>query len=172
MSSIQDKQLMLLGLLSSQDMHGYQLGQLLSHASNPIKVGKANAYKLLANMEREKLIESYTTQEGARPARTNYQITASGQTKLNELLRRNLSGGDIPEFPSGIGLNFLHLLPKADVAELLLQKIERLAAHRASLEYDDDTRAAHPGTDLMIKALDLELRHCRELASLHQERIE
>ena len=49
-----EKRLLILGLLLSHEMHGYQLKEMLDqNPGTPISLKKSNAYKLLGDMGKE-----------------------------------------------------------------------------------------------------------------------
>jgi len=63
-----EKKLLLLGLLLSHGMHGYQLNENLQHnPGTPNTLKKSNAYKLLNDMEKDGWVTHIQEQEGNRP---------------------------------------------------------------------------------------------------------
>ena len=125
-----EKKILLLGLLLSHDMHGYQINEILQHnPGTPISLTKSNAYKLLNDMEAEGWVTHTLEQAGNRPQRRVYAVTEEGKAEFYRLLRENLSSQPSPEFPGVVGLDFLHLLPAAEAAALLgarLQLVEEI----------------------------------------------
>lgn len=120
-----EKKLLLLGLLLSHGMHGYQLNEMLQH--NPgtsISLKKSNAYKLLNDMEDDGWVTHTQEQEGNRPQRRVYSVTKNGEAAFFRLLRENLSSHPSPEFPGVVGLDFLYLLPPEEAATLLKTRLE------------------------------------------------
>jgi DNA-binding PadR family transcriptional regulator len=124
-----EKKILILGLLLSHDMHGYQLNEVLQHnPGTPISLTKSNAYKLLNDMERDGWITHTQDQVGNRPQRRVYSVTEEGKVVFFRLLRENLSSQPSPEFPGVVGLDFIHLLPSDEAAALLetrLQLVEK-----------------------------------------------
>ena len=115
-----EKKLLILGLLLSHDMHGYQLNEVLEkNPGTPISLKKSNAYKILSDMEKDGWINHSQEQEGNRPRRRVYSVTKKGEAEFYRLLRENLSSHSSPEFPSIVGLDFLHLLPTKEAIALL-----------------------------------------------------
>ena len=54
MSSLIDKKILILGILSYHSIHGYKLNQILKTPALPIKIGKANAYQILNKYQKAK----------------------------------------------------------------------------------------------------------------------
>ena len=115
-----EKKILLLGLLLSHDMHGYQLNEILQHnPGTPISLKKSNAYKLLNDMEKDGWVTHTQEQVGNRPQRRVYRVTEEGEAAFFHLLRENLASQPSPEFPGVVGLDFLYLLPTDEATALL-----------------------------------------------------
>ena len=115
-----EKKLLLLGLLLSHSMHGYQLSEMLAHnAGISITLKKPNAYKLLNDMEKDGWITHKEEQKGNRPLRRVYTVTKEGEAAFYHMLRENLSTCPTPEFPGVVGLDFVYTLPAEEVVGLL-----------------------------------------------------
>ena len=120
-----EKKLLILGLLLSHGMHGYQLNELLKQNPGlPISLKKSNAYKLLNDMEKDGWVTYIQEQEGNRPQRRVYSVTGEGEKAFYRLLRENLSSHAAPEFPSLVGLDFIHMLPAEEAVLLLEQRLQ------------------------------------------------
>jgi DNA-binding PadR family transcriptional regulator len=146
-----EKKLLLLGLLLSHDMHGYQLNEVLQNNPGiPITLKKSNAYKLLSDMETEGWVTHQEEQAGNRPPRRVYTVTREGESAFYRLLRENLSQGPPPEFPGAVGLDFVYALPAAEVITLLE---ERRAALEAKFEQLDGVSAEIRQSHLAIAYL-------------------
>ncbi|MGD8597706.1 MAG: helix-turn-helix transcriptional regulator, partial [Anaerolineae bacterium] len=75
-----ERELLLLGLLRSQDMHGYQLHEAIdSHLGMGVQLTKPTAYRLLSNMADDGWVTFREEQEGNRPPRRVYAITPKGE---------------------------------------------------------------------------------------------
>jgi len=121
--SVEDRKLLLLGLLRIQAMHGYQLNQFLDeHLDFIANLKPSTAYYTLERMAEEELVQTHAEQPGRRPARQIYDITPAGETLYQELLRSNLSRYDMGESGDDIGIGFLADLPHNDAAACLAQK--------------------------------------------------
>jgi len=120
-----EKKLLLLGILLSHGMHGYQLNEILqNNPGTPISLKKSNAYKLLSDMEADGWVSFYQEQKGNRPQRRVYEVTDKGKAAFMRLLRENLSTPIPPEFPAAAGLDFIYMLPDEEVIELLETRLQ------------------------------------------------
>ena len=157
MSTVKDKRLLLLGILSEHSLHGYELNELLKNPAIGIHVGKANAYQLLAKLEREGLVAGHEERIEKRPPRTVYTITATGKAEFARLLHERMAECQPFEYPDGISLNFIDLLEPNVAVSLLKQRASRLADRCVALSgFSDDIRASHPGLDFLIRLVELE----------------
>ena len=130
-----EKRLLLLGLLLSHDMHGYQLYEVLQHNPGiPITLKKSNAYKLLNDMETDGWVTHQEEQEGNRPPRRVYTVTKEGKAAFYRLLRENLSTYPTPEIPGAVGLDFVYALPPEEVVALLEQRHQAIEARFQQLD--------------------------------------
>jgi DNA-binding PadR family transcriptional regulator len=169
MSAIDVKNLLLLGILDAEEMHGYQLNQFLKHASNPIRIGKGNAYQLLAKLEQRGFVEHVEQRQGNRPSRLVYSITSAGKSELARLLGDQLGKFEPSENPGAVALNYIDQLKPQEALALLEQRQERLAIHCESFEgFSDEIRASHPGIDLLVRQNALECEFLDELIAQYQ----
>lgn len=169
MSSIKDKKTHLLGILSTHKVHGYKLNQALKHPSNAISVGKANAYKLLSNLEAEGFVSHIEEREGKRPPRMVYSITEKGKSEFLQLLKDGLAQYQSIEYPNGVSLNFIDLIEPQEALSLLKIRQERLADRCATLNsFSDDIRASHPGIDFLVRQAELEREFLGKLIEKYQ----
>lgn len=164
MSTLKDKQLLLLGILNTHSLHGYELNELLKSAANAIHIGKSNAYQILANLEKDGLIKGHEERVDKRPPRTVYTITPAGQTEFSQLLQEQLARYQPFDYPDGISLNFMNVLSPEITVPLLEQRATRLAARCATFNgFSDDIRASHPGLDFLVRLTELEQSLLHEL---------
>lgn len=98
-------ELIILKLLSRQDMYGYQLIQQMALLSQDVFcMSQGSLYPFLHNLEDSGLIRSYTRTEAGRERRY-YQLTRTGQEALAEkeqqwtvytrAMARILGGGEV-----------------------------------------------------------------------------
>ena len=80
--------MMLLGLLNTADMYGYQMIQEITQRSNGTFLFKEGSlYPVLHELENKGLIESYWENTALKRKRKYYHITKKGRAKLSEKLR-------------------------------------------------------------------------------------
>lgn len=131
-----DRELLLLGLLRRQDMHGYQLAEFINRdLTSCTDLKKSTAYYLLDKMAQKGWVSTSQAQEGNRPTRTVYTITAAGEAAFQRLLRENLAAHHAVTFTGDIGLAFADALAPDEVRALLASRraalVEKLAEARA-----------------------------------------
>jgi len=144
--------LLLLGILRQQQMHGYQLFEMIERdLSTCTELKKPTAYYLLNRMAQDGWIEERQEQEGNRPPRKVYQLTAQGEAAFNEMLRDSLGNFDPSRFGSEVGLAFLDTLDVQEAATLLRQRhaliatalddLDHTPPHQGSLQWMIDHQA-------------------------------
>jgi DNA-binding PadR family transcriptional regulator len=130
-----DRQLLLLGLLRAQEMHGYQLNEYIDKQMDfCVDLKRSTAYYLLDKLCREGYVDEETGREGNRPERRVYRITPAGEARFQELLRRNLATYEPPVYGEDIGIIFEHQLAAEEALALLHRRREAMEGHRARLE--------------------------------------
>jgi DNA-binding PadR family transcriptional regulator len=144
-----ERELLLLGLLREQRMHGYQLLEFIdTQMSTCVDLKKPTAYFLLEKMAAAGWIRFEQGQEGNRPPRRVYTITPEGEAAFQKLLRENLGAYQPTHFASDIGLTFIDMLPNDEALALLRQRHtavqEQLAKIQAAPEHAG-------GAQLMIR---------------------
>jgi DNA-binding PadR family transcriptional regulator len=154
-----ERKLLLLGLLRMQDMHGYQLNDIIdSHLGSSVHLTKPTAYRLLGQMTDDGWITHREEQEGNRPTRRVYAITSEGEAAFQRLLRESLSSYKPAEFQSDISLAFLDLIPveealsllqqRRSIIEELLQTFQTHGEHHGGFHLMIDHRIRHLSTEL------------------------
>lgn len=129
------RELLLLGLLRRQEMHGYQLNEfLLGELAICADIKKPTAYYLLKKMAQQGWIEESQEQEGNRPPRRVYRLTAQGEAAYQSLLRAALPAYLPTYFQGDLALAFLDDLPPAEARPLLEQRRAALLEQQAALE--------------------------------------
>ena len=172
MSSLKDKKLLLLGILQNQSTHGYKLNEFLKMPGNVIKIGKANAYKLLGKLQEDGFVSSHEERNHNYPLRLVYSITPKGEKELHRLLRERLAEHYPSEYPDGVSLNLIGLIEPEESLSFLEERQARLADRCESLKiFSDDIRALHPGLDFIVRQTSLEYEFISELIlKLKQEK--
>ena len=146
-----EKKLLILGVLRSQEMHGYQLSEHLDHTVGmAITLKKSNAYKLLNKMEEDGWVTYHEEREGNRPPRRVYAITPEGETAFQKMLRESLAAYPSPEFPGVIALNHLDALSPDEAVSLLGQRREKVEGRFREIDVvPADIRSLHPGFEYL-----------------------
>lgn len=125
------RSLLLLGALSVRSQHGYQINDFIERCQ-VAGLKKPTVYALLDRLVAAGHISLQTEQEGNRPVRKVYTLTASGQALFDELLRENLRAPDLAAGVGDVGLMFLDYLPRDEAIACLRQRLERLDAQLAA----------------------------------------
>lgn len=130
-----DRQLLLLGLLRSQEMHGYQINEFIDQQmAFCVDLKRSTAYYLLDKLCREGYVSEEVERAGNRPERRVYRITNAGEAYFQRLLRHNLAAYTPPIYAEDIGVIFQQHLPPEEVTRLLQVRRDAIVAHRARLE--------------------------------------
>ena len=83
--SMDHAQLLVLSLLSREDMYGYQMVEELYHRSQQVFAMKEGTlYPLLHSLEREGLVEAYGQEAPTGRVRKYYHLTRKGGALLRE----------------------------------------------------------------------------------------
>jgi DNA-binding PadR family transcriptional regulator len=115
-----ERKLLLLGLLRSEEMHGYQLNEFIdSHLGETVYLKKPTAYRLLNQMADDGWVSFRVEQAGNRPPRRVYALTERGEAAFRRMLRESLAGFEPVVFPGNIALLFLDALHSDEAVELL-----------------------------------------------------
>ena len=77
--------LLVLALLDTQDMYGYQIiKELKTRSENAFELKEGSLYPVLYAMESNRLVTSYEQECGKRRRRRYYRITEKGRRELAE----------------------------------------------------------------------------------------
>tara|TARA_R110002072_G_scaffold2229_11_gene18306 strand:+ start:379 stop:936 length:558 start_codon:yes stop_codon:yes gene_type:complete len=164
MAMLRDKKLLLLGILGVHRLHGYQLNQLLDSPANAIRVGKGNAYQLLAKLETLGYVASHVERDGRRPPRQIYRLTATGRDEFKRLLAERLADHEAADLPDAVSLNFLSVLEPAEARRLVAARLARVKQKiRPYQDFSAAMRRAAPGLDYLVRHGEFELAFLEEL---------
>ena len=132
--SADSNELLLLGLLQRQAMHGYELYEFLEHRLNFLTdLKKPTAYRLLERLYVQGLVDRTVERAGRRPERMVYRLTQAGLERFETLLREQLAAGDPVRYPADIPLLFSDHLPAPDRRRLLEARASSLREYRAGV---------------------------------------
>jgi len=161
------RELLFLGLLRHQEMHGYQLNEFIQRdLAVCTDIKKPTAYYLLNKMSEKGWITQSREQVGNRPPRRVYQITAEGEAAFQSMLRESLEQYTPTFFEDDIPLAYLDELEAEEAQNLLYKRREILAAELESMR----ETATHPGTvqwmlEHRLRHLETELNWLDEIIS-------
>jgi DNA-binding PadR family transcriptional regulator len=132
--------LVILGLLRERPLYGYEIKQIIEeHMSDWTSIAFGSIYFALDKLAEEKFVEKVEVeQEGRRPSRSVYQITATGREEFLRLLRASWQQFEREYFPLDICLFFLDSLPLEEVRNYLQA---RRSALQTALAYVQEHRA-------------------------------
>ncbi len=124
-----ERALLLLGVLMSQDRHGYQINEFIERALCQVTtMKKPTAYALLDRLAVGGYVSVYREQAGNRPPRKVYSITPGGQALFTELLRENLANTSTVIQEGDIGLMMVNYLDREVAIRSLKERLEKLDA--------------------------------------------
>jgi DNA-binding PadR family transcriptional regulator len=122
-----ERTLLLLGILRVQSQHGYQINEFIERSLGRVTdMKKPTAYALLDRLSQGGYIAVHTEQEGGRPPRKVYTITPAGERLYFELLRAQLAEPNREPAAGGIALLFLDDLAEGERIALLRQRMAKL----------------------------------------------
>ncbi len=146
-----ERVLLLLGLLSTQSQHGYQMNEFIEHNLGRVTLmKKATAYALLTRMEDAGLVEAEDAREGNRPTRRVYSITPDGTALMREMLISVLQEPSESLPPGDIAVMYIAALDVDTAISALEQRVATMDEQIAELE----SAPLHPnvvGVDLAIE---------------------
>lgn len=154
-----ERELLLLGLLRREDMHGYQIAEFIANNMNVcINLKKPTAYYILDRMAQQGWVTKTQERAGNRPTRFVYTLTADGESAFQRLLRENLQHFQLHDFPGDIGLGFLDEMPPEEARAALSVRrtalVQQLAdaraipTHRGSMQLTIEHRVHHLESEL------------------------
>jgi DNA-binding PadR family transcriptional regulator len=130
--------LVVLGLLKEQPMHGYQIKHQieLRELDHWAHVSLASIYYTLNRLEEKGCIIAHHEKVGRMPERTVYQLTEKGERQLSRLVEKALISDQIPENDFAVGVAFMYGLKKEKVEACLEEKMGILQKHADHLQRD------------------------------------
>ncbi|TMV44823.1 PadR family transcriptional regulator [Paenibacillus mesophilus] len=121
-----ERELLVLGLLMAQSQHGYQINEFIERNLGQVSdMKKATAYAILKRLNQAGCVDVSVEQEGNRPPRQMYSITERGEARFQELLRSVLSSVENVTPSGDIGLMFIDHLPASEALALLAERLKR-----------------------------------------------
>lgn len=122
--------LVILGLLRERPLYGYELKQIIEeHMGDWTSIAFGSIYFALSKLSEEGFVEKVATeQEGGRPSRTIYQITAAGREEFLRLLHEAWREVERPYYTIDVGLAFMDALPVEEIKGYLQRRVAELEA--------------------------------------------
>ncbi|KAA3658756.1 MAG: PadR family transcriptional regulator [Chloroflexi bacterium] len=137
-----ERELVLLGLLNRQQMHGYELHEFIeNNLQMCINLKKPTAYYLLEKLEKRGYITQTEERQGNRPPRRIYHLSETGKAYYQQLLQQNLSSYLPARFGGSIGVAFLDDVDRKTAVSLLKQRHQQLSQSLSDAQQIPD----HPG---------------------------
>jgi len=137
-----ERELVLLGLLNRQQMHGYELHEFIENNMQMcLDLKKPTAYYLLEKLEKRGYITQTEERQGNRPPRRVYHLSEAGKIYYQQLLQQNLSSYLPAKFGGSIGIAFLDDVDRETAVTLLQQRRQQLTQSLTSAQQIPD----HPG---------------------------
>lgn len=119
--------LLLLGLLTSQDRHGYEINDFIEHQLHcVIDLKKATAYQLLDRLEQHELISGRIEAQEMKPSRKVYALTPAGHAHFLTLLAAQLRAEEPLILPGNVPVMFYEHLTDQERLTALRERLEKL----------------------------------------------
>lgn len=129
-----ERHLLLLGLLMAQSQHGYSINEFIEKNLGRVSgMKRATAYALLEKLERNGLVQMDTETVGNYPPRKVYSITTAGREAFFDLLQELLVDTDERSSAADIAMMFLDWLERDRVTAFLRERAGKLEALAAQL---------------------------------------
>ncbi len=163
--------LLVLWLLNERSMYGYEIKKSLSDSSMAFWFGldDASVYSVLRTLTKHgHAREVRVEQEGNRPVRTRFAITASGRRHYRRLLTDALTAAPLPVAPIDVALAARGDLDATAVSAALAERLKRLSELEAAIT---DHRPSSPSDALVDRNLAVVRAERTWLAQLDQSTI-
>ncbi|WP_054949996.1 PadR family transcriptional regulator [Numidum massiliense] len=122
-----ERVLLILGLLMNQSQHGYQINDFIEKNLGRVSgMKKATAYALLKRLHKSGHVDVTVEKGDNRLQRHVYSITEKGKKAFFELLRDGLAHVEATTPSGDIGLLFCDHLPREEVIHYLTQRRDYL----------------------------------------------
>jgi DNA-binding PadR family transcriptional regulator len=122
--TVDSNELLLLGLLDREEMHGYRLHEFLDNQLRFVSdLKRPTAYRLLEQLLRRGFVARESEREGRRPERMVYRITAEGRERFVKLLREQLSRAERVIHTGNVALLFCDRIPRDERVTLLKRRL-------------------------------------------------
>ena len=160
-----ERKLLLLGMLNSSDMYGYQINEMIEqHLGSSVQLTRPTAYRYLNQLAEKGYISSNEEQEGNRPVRQVYSITPEGKAAFKAMLRKSLADYEPAPSHSTIAIAFLNTMSPEETLPLLEKRQQKIHSLLAAVSVDEE----HSGSfrymiSHQIRHLEAELQWLNEI---------
>lgn len=146
-----ERHLLLLGLLMSQSQHGYSINEFIEKNLGRVSgMKRATAYALLDRLEKKGLARMDVESQGNYPPRKVYSITPAGRQVFFTLLQHLLLVTDEGSSAAEIALMFTDWLDRAELQHYLQKRAAELKTRIDELRATP-THEHAPGVDLAVE---------------------
>lgn len=144
--------LMLLGLLVRQPMHGYELSERLSQPGMDawVQLGKTSVYYALGRLERMGHVTKHVERVGGKPERTVYSITEEGRRQFLDGLEDSLRDPEESMDSFEIALYYLNHLDPDRVVHSIDERLDTLQADASRVGSIINDAHAHDDPQLVL----------------------
>lgn len=157
-----EKQLVMLGLLAEEPIHAYGLEEKIRsrYMTEWTEIGLSSIYRVLTQLEEQKLIDSHLEHEGQGATRKVYTINPSGREVLATAVLDHLGKVRPVKNPFQVGLAFLAFAPRDQVVGQLQRRTGELDRWVQELSTARDAPCQRSPLSKRL-VLDHALRHLR-----------
>ena len=147
--------LVILGILTRQPMHGYEIKHIIEdHMGDWTDIKFGSIYFALSKLAGDQSVEIVEeTRKGNRPSRIVYRITDSGRKEYFRLLRQLWTEDDDTLYSFDIGVFFMRSLSKSEVKELLDHRIAAMQQKTAYLDRHKAEQESNPHVPPLASAI-------------------
>lgn len=146
-----ERHLLLLGLLMAQNQHGYSINEFIEKNLGRVSgMKRATAYALLERLERRGLVRMETETAGNYPPRKVYSITPAGREAFFDLLQELLVDVDEHASAMDIALMFVDWMERDRLTGLLRERASKLESLAAEITAAPSHKEA-PGVDFAFQ---------------------
>jgi DNA-binding PadR family transcriptional regulator len=134
-------ELVVLGLLNQEPMHGYQIYHEIEKRNMETwaQVNLASIYNTLDRLRKGKMVQAKKEKPGRMPEREVFHITEKGKQMLSALVEEAICDSRMPENNFCVGVAFLFGLSKKKALECLKirkKNLKRIEEHLKKLKKD------------------------------------
>lgn len=172
--------LMVLGLLKTKPMSGYEIQQTLqtSEADRWAGILAGSIYHALKKMEKEQLVEVEAIEQTGNRSKAIYKITEYGEREFQKLLKDTLEELSV-NLPSNLytALSFIQNLPREDVLEAFYKQAtileKELEMQKKGIQIKKEHMKIDEVTELIFQNMysqyDLQIQLLKKLINIFEQ---